>query len=251
MITSLFENLINQVLDASTCNTNKNLPNLVVEYHLCEVIFRCETKYPQQFDSCLNTFLTRQITNEQRTYFLNTISCRFASFKCKSTFKYQQVKLDSSITENSEYNLVLSLNHANASIRANAFEFILSKLSLATKSNTQQKSFLNTIDETFVREQMEMKFSSETSPEVLEALLKFDLSLTRYFSLEELVENEDYLLKLFRSDMISAGVDLSDDSKEMNEFRQAMNKSLLNCRSQVVDLIFNSLYKKVSALWSN
>jgi len=98
---------------------------------------------------------------------------------------------------------------------------------------------------------MEMKFSSETSPEVLEALLKFDLSLTRYFSLEELVENEDYLLKLFRSDMISAGVDLSDDSKEMNEFRQAMNKSLLNCRSQVVDLIFNSLYKKVSALWLN
>jgi len=116
---------------------------------------------------------------------------------------------------------------------------------VVTQSSTTQQN-VSTIDETFIREQMEMKFSSETSPEVLEALLKFDTNLTRYFSLEELVENENYLLKLLQSNIISGVVDLTDASQEMIDFKTAKNRSLLNCRTQVIDLLFDSLYRKVS-----
>ena len=139
--------------------------------------------------------------------------------------------------------IVLSLNHANANIRSNALDFILKKL---TTSKKDAKSSLNSIDEKFVREQMEMKFSNESSPRVLESLLNFDTKLTSYFSLEELVDNEDYLLKLFRFEIIPASVDLKDKSPEMIEYLQVQNKSFLACRCQVIDLIFNSLYKTVS-----
>ena len=144
----------------------KKLPNLLVEYHLCELIFRCESKYPKEFDECLNEFLNSNmiadtdVNQEQRKYFLNTISCRFNTFKCKSTFKYQQVKTN---TENSrdesEFNLVLSLNHANPNMRANALEFILKKMN-------SSKDSINLIDEEFIREQIKIKFSSESSPQV-------------------------------------------------------------------------------------
>jgi hypothetical protein len=47
LITSIFQTLARQI-------ENNNIPNFYVEYHLCELIFRFECKYPQQFDSCLN-----------------------------------------------------------------------------------------------------------------------------------------------------------------------------------------------------
>jgi hypothetical protein len=36
---------------------NKNMPNFYVEYHLCELVFRFETKYPAQFDACLKNVI--------------------------------------------------------------------------------------------------------------------------------------------------------------------------------------------------
>ena len=122
LITTLFEHLSGQVLDTNNNTTLKplkkpgsnKLPNLVVEYHLCEVIFRCETKYPREFDACLNSFLnssTKKISQEQRNYFLNTISNRFSTFKCKSTFKYQQVKVANEMDDSeNEFNLGNKLN---------------------------------------------------------------------------------------------------------------------------------------------
>ena len=106
LINSLFDSLIGQVVACSLdvnnnfCNQKKakskqHLPNLLVEYHLCELIFKCEHRYPKEFDACLNSFLNSTLkhstTAEQRNYFLNTISSRFSTFKCKSTFKYQEV----------------------------------------------------------------------------------------------------------------------------------------------------------------
>lgn len=168
LITRLFESLVNQVRDENN-NTLKSLrntedqklPNYLVEYHLCELIYRCENKYPNQFDQCLNLFLeSKEAAQEQKNYLLTTISSRFATFQCRTTFKYQQVKSGLSTGEQqSEFNLVLSLNSPNASVRANALDFVLKKL----ESNKTE----SLIDETFVREQLEIKFSGESSPHVI------------------------------------------------------------------------------------
>ena len=168
LITRLFESLVGQVRDENNntlkCLKNtegQKLPNYLVEYHLCELIYRCENKYPNQFDECLNLFLgSQETTQEQKNYLLTTISSRFATFKCRSTFKYQQVKSQRSglnSEEQTEFNLVLSLNNSNASVRSNALEFVLKKLD--SKAD-------NLIDESFVREQLEIKFSGESSPQV-------------------------------------------------------------------------------------
>jgi hypothetical protein len=47
LITTIFQTLARQI-------ENNNMPNFYVEYHLCELIFRFECKYPKLFDSCLN-----------------------------------------------------------------------------------------------------------------------------------------------------------------------------------------------------
>lgn len=80
---------------------------------------------------------------------------------------------------------------------------------------------------------------------VLESLLKFDLKLTDYFTVEDLLENSSYLLKLFSLDIAtSADIDLNDNSKEMLDYLDKHNNNFMPCRMQAIDLIFNNLYKK-------
>lgn len=124
LIDSLFDAMIKQIDDFDN-NRQKSggLPNLLVEFHLCELVHKCESKYPIQFDACLNRMLCNNNNNnseatgilnqKQRNYFLTTISCKFVSFKCKSTFKYQQVNVKVAHENGSDLNLVLTLNHAN------------------------------------------------------------------------------------------------------------------------------------------
>ena len=47
LIDSLFHLLAKQI-------ENNNMPNFYVEFHLCELIFKYECKYPSLFDSCLD-----------------------------------------------------------------------------------------------------------------------------------------------------------------------------------------------------
>ena len=130
---------------------------------------------------------------------------------------------------------MLSLNHSNANLRSNALDFILNKLNSAAPT---------LIDDNFVSEQLKIKFATESSPQVLESLLKFDIKLTNYLSVQELIENENYLLKLFKPEVISTEVDLNDESSEMHEFINEQHSNWLNCRSQAIDLIFSHLYAK-------
>ena len=89
LIDSLFEMVIKQIDDFDD-NTH-SLPNMLVEFHLCELVYKFECKYPKEFDACLSKLLNASLKQKQRNYFLTTISCKFTSFKCKSTFKYQQI----------------------------------------------------------------------------------------------------------------------------------------------------------------
>jgi hypothetical protein len=60
-----------------------------------------------------NNEATGILNQKQRNYFLTTISSKFVSFKCKSTFKYRQVNVKVAHENGSDLNLVLTLNHAN------------------------------------------------------------------------------------------------------------------------------------------
>ncbi len=253
LITNLFEMLINSSTDENN-NINsikpikkeKHLPNLLVEYHLCELIFKCENKYPKQFDECLNSTLLN-LSNQQRNYFLNTLSCRFASFKCKSTFKYQQlVKLDNKpnkkdSSNDAEFNLLLALNHANANLRANSFDFIRTELD---KNQNEQHTKTIILDNEFIKEQIESKLKNEMSPQVIESILKIGLKLTEYLSVDELIVNESLLLRLFSDEIISNDVDLNDESVEMRTFYQMQNDFWIYSRQLALDLLFTTIYKK-------
>lgn len=71
------------------------------------------------------------------------------------------------------------------------------------------------------------------------------MKLINYFSISELLENENYLLKLFKHDIIqSSDIDLNDKSQEMLDFLAVQNKNYLSVRTQALDLIFTGLYKK-------
>jgi hypothetical protein len=194
------------------------LPNLYVEYHLCEVIFRLECKYPVLFDKCLNLYLDPsnvELSKRGKSYFLNTISFKFSSFKCRHTFKYQQVDT------NQELNLIQSLSSPNASIRANAVKFLHTSVS----SSTSKQNFK--LDSDFIKSEIDSKLRHESSPTVLAQLVSFGVRLLDYFALNELLVDER-LLSLFDSSRSRV-----DSTTEWNE-----------CRLDAIDLIFNEIYLK-------
>jgi hypothetical protein len=250
LINSLFDTLVNSTIDennnaASIKSTKKekNLPNLLVEYHLCELISKFENKYPKQFDECLNHTL-KNLNNQQRNYLLNTVSCRFSSFKCTSTFKYQQLKNDGKQgkSNDTEFNLLLALNHSNANLRANSLDFIRTEMDKTLNAGDKQK--LVNLDQEFIKDQIESKLKNESSSLVWESILKFDLKLVDYLSVERLIEDESLILRLFSCDIISNDIDLNDDSTEMIDFYHEQNALWLVSRKLALDFLFTNLFKK-------
>ena len=78
------------------------------------------------------------------------------------------------------------------------------------------------------------------------------MKLTDYFTVDDLLENNDYLLKLFNNDMIiTSDIDINDNSQEMLDFIEKQNKSFMPSRIQAIDLIFNNLYKKHCTIETN
>ena len=66
---------------------------------------------------------------------------------------------------------------------------------------------------------------------MLKSLLKFYIKLTNYLSVQELIENENYLLKLFKSEVISTEVDFNDENSKMQELINEQHSSWHTCRS--------------------
>ena len=66
---------------------------------------------------------------------------------------------------------------------------------------------------------------------MLKSLLKFYIKLTNYLSVQELIENENYLLKLFKSEVISTEVDFNDENSKMQELINKQHSSWHTCRS--------------------
>ena len=153
LIDYAFESLIGLMVNAGK---GLDLSNLIVEYHLCQLVAKLESKYPAEFDKCLSRLLSVQSGSpsanyledgQQRNYFLTTISCKFSSFKCKSTFKYQilpvkqltksakmaDINNELASVHGNEFNLVVALNHSNEAIRANALTHILNELKAVEK----------------------------------------------------------------------------------------------------------------------
>ena len=247
LIDDLFHLLIKQIDNFDNNNNNaSSLPSLLVEFHLCELIYKFEHKYPSQFDACLNKLLnsTDGLNKKQRNYFLTTISCKFTSLKCKSTFKYQQISGKGS--ETSDLNLFLSLNHANENIRANALSYMLNEIKRAQQADPKSKDKLSNqinLDKEFIQNQLELKFLNEKSPLVYQNVVEFELKLVDYFKLEQLIENESYLLKLFSLEIFEEQVSLNDLSDEMKQSFSRQNQKWEECRMSALELIFNSLYK--------
>ena len=153
LIDYAFESLIGLMVNAGK---GLDLSNLSVKYHLFQLIAKLEGKYTAEFDKCLSRLLFVQSGSpsvnsledgQQRNYFLTTISCKFSSFKCKSTFKYQllpvkqltksakmaDVSNELAKVNGNEFNLVVALNHSNEDIRANAITHILNELKAVEK----------------------------------------------------------------------------------------------------------------------
>ena len=214
---SLVKHLINKSFSLMVQQLELNkLPNLYVEYHLCEVIFKLECKYPILFDKCLSLYLdlsNHELTKRGKSYLLNTISFKFASFKCRHTFKYQQI--DSS----DELNLIQSLSHSNSAVRSNSLSFLNNEL--ANKASTRFK-----FDAEFLRNEFDSKFKYESSPLVYSQLIKLGCKLLDYFSLSELIQDDDRLLNLFTKSSI-------DSDREWME-----------CRLSAIDFIFEEMYLK-------
>ena len=223
LITHAFEILVNQVNLNTDDNNNlvknkkkSHLPNLLVEYHFCQVISKLETKYAKTADNCLNEML-KNLTNKQKNYLLTTISCKFSSFKCTTSFKYQQI---TGLKQSSDLNLLLGLNNTNANVRACSLDFVRNELEIG-QSNKKVS-----LDQEFIKEQLMLRLKSEHSPQVIESLLKFDLKLTDYVSLNDLISEESTLIRLF-------SVTNLDESNDW-----------LNCQQMTLNLIFTSLFKK-------
>lgn len=216
----LIEHLTTHAFDLLVRQLELNrLPNLYIEYHLCELIFRLESKYPVLFDKCLSRFLdsatNTKLTKRTRTYLLNTISFKFNSFKCKLTFKYQQI----GDSDGGELNLLTSLAHSNASVRANALRFILNEL-----DNKRHANKFN-VDRDFIRNELDAKFKHESSTRVYKQLLEFNVRLLDYFTLSELL-----------TDRLTAVFSPKDSG----------DPEWLECRQMSLELVFNDLYAKFS-----
>lgn len=215
-------NLVEHLITTSFCLLVKQLehnklPNLYVEYHLCEVIFKLECKYPILFDKCLSAYLdlsNQELSKRGKAYLLNTISFKFSSFKCRHTFKYQQLE------SCEELNLIQSLSHSNSVIRSNALNFL--NVELTNKAGTRFK-----FDSEFLRNEFDSKFKHESSPIVCNQLVKLGCKLLDYFSLVELLEDDDRLLGFFRT-------------------RANSDAEWIGCRMDAIDLIFEEMYLKNS-----
>lgn len=226
LTTSLLEVLGKQI----DGNNNNNVPNLYVEFHLCSLIHKLEDKYPVRFDACLNQILSGdRLTPKQRSYLLTVISCKFNSSRCKTAFKYQQVKSN----EVAELNLFMAVNHANHEVRANAFVYILNEL--------KDKSARKTIDTEFVKDQLKQKLQFESSPLVLKSILSFNERLFDYLETNELLGNESLLLRIFNSTRIESLLD-NDEKKhdDVSEHYLAENNKWFECREMVLHLLFNT-----------
>ncbi|CAF0714899.1 unnamed protein product [Brachionus calyciflorus] len=219
---SLIEFYINRLFTEGVKSQN-GMSNMFVDYHLIELINKFETKYPLQFDSVLNKFLT-SLDKPTRTKFLNLLSSKFKQFRLKSVFKYQEMDND--------LNLLLSLNHQNDDIRSHGFAFLLNLVS----SNSN-------LDVDFVRQQLELKFKSEYSSKVFNEILKFGPLLLNYFSFDQIVNDENFLMKIFTSKIHTRSLDLADDSEEVKTDLTMFNSQWFECREHVINLIFNDLFK--------
>ncbi len=180
---------------------------------------------------------------------LTVISCKFNSFRCKTAFKYQQIK-----TNNNEpdLNLHLALNHANELIRANAFNYILNELNGGALKSKKP------IDADFIRDELRLKLSQDPSPLVLKSILSFNVKLLDYLTLDELLLNnpfntenknsfdESILLKYFKMNRMDAS-DEAKSSDEIKEFYAIDNAKWFDCRNSISNLIFNDIYKIYAA----
>jgi hypothetical protein len=220
----------------STVKDPKQLRNIFVEYHLCELISLLECKYPIEFDACLsrlcdsNNSLKNQLTTQQKNQFLTTISCRFALFKCKTTFKYQQMDLGSNNNKSSELSLLMALQHTNQAVRANGLNYILKQL------NDNKKTTFH-IDEHFIKEALVNKFNNEWSPVVLQEIVDFKKKLLHYFTLENLIGDNDsnresYLVRLFNEESFEENAETKIDWQL--------------CHQSTINLIFDTLFNKDS-----
>ena len=125
---------------------------------LSNLLKEFERKYPQKFENSLKV-LSKQENIEQ--------AIALFSFKSKSTFKYNYI-------EDVGANLAICLQHTNEVIRAKAIEYIHEN----AKKNEN-------IDLDFVKSQLELRFNDD-SVCVVRAILKFNVDLLKYFTINEL-----------------------------------------------------------------
>jgi hypothetical protein len=261
LINQLIQSLF--ILLAKQLDSNNNMPNLYAEFHLCELIFKFECKYPKHFDSCLNQILSNEdsnkLTQKQRNYLLSIISCKFNSFKCKSAFKYQQIRG----VDDLNLNLHLALNHSNDSIRSSAFTYILNELNQSVKSPKKKN-----VDIEFVKEQLRSKLTHESSPLVIRTILNFKSKLLDYLSIEQLLVpsstetdlSNSLLLKFFKVNLVDRNQEDDEAMKDndglnkdqdVRQYYLHENEKWSQCRDSIIELIFTEFYRLHTGLNEN
>jgi hypothetical protein len=100
------------------------------------------------------------------------------------------------------------------------------------------------VDQDFIKGQLELKLESESSPLVYKKVLEFGPKLLDYIKLENLLEQDTYLLRLFTIDVFGSPVNLEDDSEEMQASFKKQNSQWLESRTSAIDLVFNQLYSQ-------
>ena len=219
---SLIESTIEQLFSQSVISQT-TMSNMFIEYHLIDLINKFETKYPVQFDSVLNKFLLN-LDKPTKSKFLNFLSTKFRSLTLKTVFKYREI--------DNNLSLLLSLNHQNESVRANGLAYLLKLVSLDPK-----------LDPDFVKTQLEAKLGSETSSDVYREVLNFGALLLNYFPLDLLINHEDLLLKVFTNRIYPRILQGDENNEEIRQNMDNMAAKWLNCRSILIDLFFNQLFK--------
>ncbi|RNA28958.1 HEAT repeat-containing 1 [Brachionus plicatilis] len=219
---SLVESLIEQLFSKSVISQTA-MSNLLIDYHLIDLIKKFETKYPIQFDSVLNKFLLN-LDKPTRSKFLNFLSTKFKSLTLKSVFKYHEIESDLS--------LLLSLNHQNENVRASGMAHLLKLVSSDPK-----------LEPEFVKSQIEVKFRGESSSKVYREILNFGALLLNYFPLETLVNNEEFLLKIFTNRIYPRTLDQDEINEETKQNLVDMASQWSTCRSILIDLYFNEMFK--------
>ena len=137
--------------------------------------------------------------------------------------------------------MILSLNHTNESVRATGVTYMLAELNAKVSDNQKVSTRLH-VDKEFIRGEVDTKLLHESSPVVIQSVLNFGVKLLDYFTLEQLLEDERYLLKLFTLDL--SQVKLDDDSDEMRHNFRSENRKWEECRETALELIFSGLYSK-------